>query len=238
MTTETQAQEQTNEASAPASIIDNWLRVITRPAEFFRDMQPEGGFNAPLLFMVLTGVAAGLVRAVLILVGLGHGGSSVGTALASIIVVPILVAIFGFLGAGILYLIWRAMGSDRDYETAYRCTAYGSAISPLTQLLLIIPYLGAVAGLVWWTLILITASTEVHAIARPRALKVFGAIAVVLAILSVGSEMAARRMEASLADMQSQFQSGNGQPKDATQAMQQLGTMLQKVGKAAQKDQQ
>ena len=238
MTTETQAQDHGTEASTQPSVIDIWPRVITQPAAFFRDMPRKGGFTAPLIFMVLAGVAAGLVRAVLSLVGLGHGGSSVGTALASIIVVPILVAIFGFLGAGILYLIWRAMGSERDYETAYRCTAYGSAISPLTQLLLAIPYLGALAGLVWWTLILITASTEVHGIRRPRALKVFGAIAVVLAILSVGSEMAARRMEASLADMQSQLQSGNGQPKDAAQAMQQLGTMLQKVGKATQKDQQ
>lgn len=216
-----------------AGIIQTFIAVITRPAEYFAAMPRNGGFVQPLIFMVVMGVAAGIVHAVLGLLGLLPGVAGA-MALAAIILAPILIVIFGFVGAAILFVIWKIMGSEQSFETAYRCAAYGSAISPLTQLLAIIPYLGAVLGLAWWTLILVVASTRVHKIRQGVAAAVFGIIAVVLALASVGAEMAARRMQTALEQAGQQLQSGSANSRDADKAMQDMSKMLQRIGKNAQ----
>ncbi|HKK05371.1 MAG TPA: Yip1 family protein [Gammaproteobacteria bacterium] len=215
-----------------AGIVQTVIAVITRPSEYFEAMPRNGGFVQPLIFMVVMGVAAGLVHAVLGLLGLLPGVSAA-MALAAIVLAPILIAIFGFVGAAILFVIWKLMGSEQDFETAYRCTAYGSAISPVTQILSVIPYLGTVLGLAWWTFILVTASTRVHRIRQGVAAAVFGIIALLLAVASVGAEMAARRMQSVLEQETQQLRSGTANGQDAGQAMQDLGKMLQKLGKNA-----
>lgn len=61
---------------------------------------------------------------------------------------PIAVAIGSFIGAAILFVIWKLMGSQEDYETAYRCGAYLMALAPITTLINVIPYAGAIISLV------------------------------------------------------------------------------------------
>lgn len=232
----TSADTQTGGGSAPsaAGIVGTFIAVVTRPGEFFTAMPRTGGFVQPLIFMIIMGVAGGIVRAVLGMLGLVHG-LAVAMALASIVLTPILVVIFGFIGAAILFVIWKLMGSEQDFETAYRCTAYGSAISPITQVFAVIPYLGAVLALAWWTLILVLASTRVHQIRQGVAATVFGIIAVIFAVVSVGAQIAARRMENALNNAQNQMQYGqDGAKQDPGKAMQNLGKMLEKRGKNAQ----
>jgi len=216
-----------------SGIVQTFVAVVTRPAEYFAAMPRTGGFVQPLIFMVLMGVAAGVVHALLGLFGLLPGVSGA-MALAAIVLAPILIAIFGFVGAAILFVIWKIMGSEQSFETAYRCTAYGSAISPLTQILSVVPYLGSVLGLAWWAFILVTASTRVHHIRQGVAAAVFGVIALVFAVMSVGAEMAARHMQSVLDQAREQLQSGQGGSQDGGQAMQDLGKMLEKLGKNSQ----
>ncbi len=218
---------------AAASMAQTFLAVMFQPAGFFAAMSRRGGYVQPLLFMVVMGVAAGVVRAVLGLVGLA-GGVSTAMSLAAIVITPILIAVFGFVVAAVLFVIWKIMGSEQDFETAYRCTAYGSAISPVTQVLAAIPYVGLILNLAWWTLILVVASVQVHRIGRTNAVVVFGIIAVIFAVIGVGSELAARRMAGALDQAQHKFDYDQGNRQDAGKAMQQLGTMLQNMGKAAQ----
>jgi hypothetical protein len=74
--------------------------------------------------------------------------------LAFIVIAPIATALFSFVSGAILYIIWKLMGSQEPFETAFRCGAYAAAISPLTTLLGVIPYLGSLLGLGWMTYLL------------------------------------------------------------------------------------
>ena len=185
-------------------IIDTVKAVITNPAEFYRGMPKTGGFQDPLIFMVVMGVATGLIQAIL---GIVHVGMrvSVGMALASIVISPIIIGIAGFIGGAILFVIWKLMGSQESYETAYRCGAYAAAIWPITTLLGIIPYIGPLIGLAWGLWLLVIASVEVHKIAAKTAWLVFGIIAALLAILSLGAQAAGRRAVRTAGDFQKQY---------------------------------
>jgi hypothetical protein len=218
--------------SSAVSIKQAFIEVMFRPDAFFSAMPRSCGFRDPLIFMVVMGAAAGLVKAVLGLVGLGD--MSTFMALAAIVITPVLVTIFGFVSAAVLYVIWRIMGSQQDFETAYRCAAYGSAISPATLLLLAIPYLGLVLGMAWWTLILVVASVRVHQIRRTVAVAVFGILALVFAVVGVGSEVTARHMAAELKQAQQQGGFGQGSPQEAGKMLQDMGKMLQNMNKSGQ----
>lgn len=205
-------------------ITDSVQRVITDPAGFYREMPKSGGFVDPIIFMVSMGVAGGIIQAILGLIGIGVVASFF-MAIASIIIVPITVVIVGFIGAGILFLIWKALGSQEPFEVAFRCLAYSMAISPITAVLNVIPYIGPIIGLVWMTYILVNASTEVHGVEAKMAWIVFGAICAVLALTSIGSQLAARRVSHSLNALQN---IDKMKPEEAGQALGEFMKGLQK----------
>jgi hypothetical protein len=142
--------------------------------------------------MVVLAVASGLVLSLLALLRIAPGGMV--AALASVLIAPFIVAIFGFVAAAFLFAIWKVMGSGESYETAYRAMAYTAAIMPVATLLNVIPYLGAVFGLVWATYLIVVASREVHGIPVKTALVGFGVICAVFVLISVAAETASRKM--------------------------------------------
>lgn len=201
-------------------ILGTALQVIKDPAGFYRGMAKSGGFGDPLVFVVVLGVAGGLVRAVL---GLFHFGPMISTAmaLAAIIMTPVLAIVGSFIGAAILFVIWKLMGSNESYETSYRCAAYASAITPITALIGVIPYLGMLAGLAWMVYLLVMASVEVHRIAAKTAWLVFGIIAAVFALMGGCSQLAARKMQRQAEAWQTQMGGKPGKemtPEDAGKA--------------------
>lgn len=211
-----------------AGMVGTFIAVLARPDAFFSTMPRNDGYARPLLFMVVAGGAAAVVRAVLALLGLA--GSSLLMAIAGIVMTPILIAIFGFVGAAILFVIWKLMGSRESYETAYRCTAYSGAIMPFTQLLNAIPYLGIVLSVAWWTLILVVASTRVHHVRQKVAITGFGAIAVILALTGISARIAAERMQSSLASVSDTLKDSKIGTADPAQAAKALTHMLQSMG--------
>jgi len=203
------------------NIVQDAIAVITRPAEFYRGMARKGGFVPPLVFMIVVGVAAGLVRAVMAMIGFGHA-AGMGMALASVVLVPVFTALFGFIGAAVVFVIWKILGSGEDYETAYRCLAYSCAITPLTVLMDPVPYLGVIAPAAWGTWLIVCASVEVHGISAKMAWVVFGGIAAVLAISSIATERAGRMamqhmsgIERDMRHMQEQMERGDMDPEEA-----------------------
>jgi hypothetical protein len=168
------------------------VEVITRPNEFFSKMPRSGGFLQPMFFMVAIGLVTGLIHTLLTLINLSPGGSI--TGLAALILMPLVVAVFGFVGAAILFGIWKVMGSRESYETAYRGMAYTAAIMPVTAVLGIIPYLGGIIGLVWMTYLIVVVSIVVQKIKAKTAWVVFGAICAFFALTSLGAEIAGRKM--------------------------------------------
>ena len=115
------------------------VKVITSPGEFYRAMQKTGGFADPLIFVLVMAAIAGLEIALFSL----FGASVIGTVAAgygAVIFLPLTAAIGSFIGAALVFVVWRLMGSDENYETAYRCIAYAAAIYPITVLIGLLPY--------------------------------------------------------------------------------------------------
>jgi hypothetical protein len=229
--TELKDQLKKNISSIPNIVIE----VVKNPVGFFRGMPRTGGFFEPLVFMIVMGVAGGIIRAFFGLLGLGFMGSFL-MALASIVIVPIMVVIFGFVWAGIVFVIWKIMGSQQSFETAYRCIAYAGAITPLTAVLNIIPYIGGVLGLVWMTYLIVTASVEVHSIKPKVAWAVFGAIGLIFAIFSISAQYSQRQYYSRMQSFHKGMEKNMGNLEDMTPEEQgrALGEFLKGMQKAAE----
>jgi hypothetical protein len=210
-----------------AAIPQTAVKVVTSPAAFFRGMQKSGGFIEPLVFMVVMGLVSGIIQAVLSILHLNMVGG-VAAGVASIIILPVAIAIFGFVSAGISFVIWKIMGSQESYETAYRCVAYAGAISPITTLLGIVPYLGSALGILIGTYFIVIASVEVHRIPQKKAWTVFGIIAAVLILLSLSGQFAARRLSSETGRFQEEM-------KEATTQMQKSAEESRKAAEEAGK---
>ncbi|MEI6562896.1 MAG: Yip1 family protein [bacterium] len=193
------------QTSSPVqTIIETVKKVILTPTEFYRGMPKIGGFVDPLIFAVVLGFVTGIIHAIL---GLVHIGPvmSVKMALVAVIMMPVWVLIGGFIGAAIIFVIWKLMGSNESYETAYRCGAYASAVSPITALAGAIPVVGPLVGLVWMLFLIVTASVEVHKIPAKKAWLVFGIIAAVFALLGVGAKAGASKAQQRMTDLQKEM---------------------------------
>jgi hypothetical protein len=180
-------------------IINTLKMVITNPVEFFRTMPKTGGLADPLVFAVVIGLLVGVIQAVIGFVTLSGGLRW--ASLVAVIWGPVGALIGSFIGAAILFVIWKIMGSNEDYEVAYRCTAYAYAIAPIMVLAGLVPYVGSLVGLAWGLYLIVTASVEVHKIAARTAWLVFGIITVLLAVMSVGAAITARRVSRSFQEM-------------------------------------
>lgn len=181
-----------------AAIPQTAVNVVTKPAEFFQGMPKSGGFLEPLIFAVIMGLIAGIIQAILGFVGLGpaggYGGGGMMSGFGMIIFMPIAAAIGSFIGAAILFVIWKLMGSPENYETAYRCGAYLMALAPITAIIGAVPYAGGIISMAIYLFYLVTASIHVHNIPSQKAWLVFGIIGVIFALLGVYSEYKARHM--------------------------------------------
>lgn len=190
----TDEQQPANTGSPDLATIPSLaIKVITDPVGFYKSMSKSGGYAEPLLFMVVLAVVAGVISAVLGMAGFGMAGAMTG-GLIAIIMVPIFVVIFSFIGAGIAYLIWKLMGSQQDFETAFRCVAYTSAIAPINAILVFVPYAGSVISSLWPMALLAIASIYVHKRSTQVAWGVFGALGILFALINVNGERASRVM--------------------------------------------
>jgi len=205
------------------TLMQTAVRVITSPTTFFREMKKCGGFSGPFTFMVMMGVINGLVTAALGLFDMASNPIfstgmtmvyivlypfaelshtpilSTGMAVASIILYPLAYAVLGFAGAGLVYAVWKMMGSRESYETAYCCVAFLAAFMPITTLLLVIPYAGLVASVVLLTYLYVLISREVHGIKASKAWVVFGLVGLVLFFMGLGADMRAQDIDKTMA---------------------------------------
>ncbi|MBX2849803.1 MAG: YIP1 family protein [Acidiferrobacterales bacterium] len=178
-----------------ATVIDDAKKVITNPIGFYREMPTTGGYANPLIFVVVMAAITGLIAAITSLIGLGNAMVAGGMAIASIIILPIFAVIGSFIGAAIMFVIWKLMGSEKNYEAAYRCVAYSFAIGPVVAVLSIIPYLGTIIRSLWTTFLLYAASIEVHKLKAATAKIVFGILAALFVLVGVSSERTARALQ-------------------------------------------
>ncbi len=172
-------------------ISETMIAVIRDPADFYRRMSRGGGFLDPMVFAGVMAVIVALIGGVFSLV---FGGVPFFDFLLSLVVAPAVFILFSFIGAGVFFILWRIMGSDESYETAYRCFAYASAITPVTTLIGIVPYLGSLAGILWMLYLVVVATVEVHGIEAKKAWTLFGVLFFLLAVVAMGSQYTARHV--------------------------------------------
>jgi len=186
-----------NFAAMPAMAV----RIIVAPAVSFSKMPKKGGFLEPLVFAGVAGLTASIIHAILSLLGFGYGGqpqSGWAWILLSIIFIPIILNVCSFIGAAIVFFVWKLIGSKQNYEVSYRCMAYLMAISPLIAIIEVVPYAGMILSVVIVTFYIIIASAEVNDIPSRRAFLVFGIIGIVwiigigLIMFSLNSEYSVR----------------------------------------------
>ena len=172
------------------------VNVITNPVNLFQGMPKSGGFLEPLVFAIIMGFIAGIIQAILSFIGFGPGAGYDGrmSGFSMIIFMPIAAAIGSFIGGAILFIIWKLMGSQENYETAYRCGAYLMALAPITAIIGAVPYAGGLINMFIYIFYLVTASIHVHNIPSQKAWLVFGIIFAVFALIGVYGEYKARTM--------------------------------------------
>lgn len=164
------------------------VKLIVKPADFFRDMPRTGGILDPLIFVLLASLLGVVLNAIELLMTSGVG---MGMVTVWLITVPIVMVIMSFFVAGICYAAWAFMGSKENFETSYRCLAYMQILFPIMILVSIVPYLG-LACIAWWLYLMVIATREVHKVSVKPALAVFGIIAAIVGLIyysSVSSTM-------------------------------------------------
>ncbi len=206
-----------------SDVFQTALRVIKDPAGFYRTMPRDGGYAQPLIFIAVMAVFTGIMMAIFSLFGGGMlGGISMG--LASVIFIPVMMIIGYSIAAAILFVIWKLMGSTQNYQTAFRCQAFASAILLVTALFSLIPYLGTLASIAWGTWLVINASVEVHGITRQKAMVVFGILGALMMYSNYSSEQMARQMQERAENMNAQLEGSvkdmeNMTPEEAGKAL-------------------
>jgi hypothetical protein len=220
-------------ASILASTQKTAMSVLTSPSAFFKEMPKTGGFVEPLIFMVIMGIIGGLIQTIFSIVGLHFGIMAM--SVWAIILFPIYIVIGGFIGAAILFVIWKLMGSQESYETAYRCGAYISVLMPIITVLGLIPYLGFAVGLVLYVYFLVIASMEVHKIPSQKAWLVFGIIGAILIILNISGQIRARRYSREANKFRENVEETSRAMKKQAEQMQKQTEDLQKQAEEARK---
>lgn len=212
------------------SIFEDVRRVITNPVDFYREMTKTGGFGDPIIFVLVMAVASAILLGIFTLFGVGNIGGAMAVGVGGIILLPIMFVMFSFIGAGILFVIWKLMGSQESFEVSYRCVAYASAMYPITALAGLVPYLGSFIGIAWWMYLMIIASQEVHQIAQKTAYMVFGILGALLIVTNLSSEMAARHMASQFENVGRSFEKFEDMsPEEAGEA---VGKFLKGLEKA------
>ena len=177
------------------TVITQATQVIRDPVGFYRGMAKGGGYSEPLIFVLVMAVASGVVFGLLSIIGLTGAGAA---GLAAIIVMPIGMLIGSFISAGIMFVVWKLMGSPQDYQTAYRCVAYSTAILPIVTVISVIPYLGTIVRTAWTVWLMIIASIEVHGRTRQTATLVLGILGALGLIMGLSGEYTQRNLAAEL----------------------------------------
>lgn len=223
-------EESMDEKQAPAperkfgldTVLADALAVITNPAEYYRTMPTSGGYAEPAIFVAVMGAVSGLLSTVFALIGFSAAGA-LAAGLAAVILVPIFVVIGSFIGALVMFVIWKLMGSEGNYECAFRCVAASAALYPVMAVLGLIPYLGTVIGTLWGIFLMFTATTLVHKITRQKAMIVFSVLGVLLLTMQVSSEYATRQL-------QSKAEEFGNSAEDYGKAVERFGKSMEAAG--------
>lgn len=205
--------------------------VVLEPTAFCRAMPRTGGWKDPMLFLVVMTAASSalqLLTGSLLHGAMGHGAASAlgmlgggVVAVFSLVFVPLAVVV----GAAMVHVLWKIMGSKQGFETSFRCVAYSGALFPVQAVAGAIPFAGPFLVLLVYLYsawMFLPISVEAHEIPRGRVYAVLGtcaAAAVVLAaVVGVFAVKVLRSMRGAGLDRLLAAQAASGSPAAASPA--------------------
>ena len=155
--------------------------VLLEPKAAFATMKQTGGLGAPLFFFVLLatlGGAAGVFYQS-VYSSLESAATPEQQAVAAIfsstaaigmtiMLLPLFLAAFAFVSAGLVHLALIVVGgAKRPFEATFRVACYAGGSTAVLQLL---PVCGTVASSIWNFVCMIVGLSEVHGISKGRAI--------------------------------------------------------------------
>ncbi len=129
----------------PAAILNTAVAVLRSPADFYRSVKDDKGFQKVVVFSVIMYAVYGVCSMVWPLI---HG--YVGAAVAALVVAIISGLIAPFLGGLILWAICLAFGTKEKWERAVLIAGYATAIMLGAAVGALLPYVGVLIGLAAW----------------------------------------------------------------------------------------
>jgi hypothetical protein len=170
--------------------------LITRPADAFTMMKPEGGLMDPLLFGLIGGCAGSIVSFAFQLLlrsvpGLPRNdiysdlfGLGAGTLfIISAILTPLFVILGLFIWGGVLHLCLMLVGgANRSFETTFRVACFASGAANLFSM---IPMCGGLIAAVYHIVLNCTGLSRAHQTTTGKALLAIFLPMIVCCILAV-----------------------------------------------------
>jgi len=212
----------------PKGIIDAFIAVITKPADFFSSaaIKEQKGFGPPLIFAVVMGLVAGVIGALVAIFHLGvaagavGGAIGVGMGIAGIILSPIVAVIVAFVGGAIVHVIALIASGKGTYEQSVRIACYATAVYPIAAVLGIIPGLSILANL-YGMYIVALGIIALHAANRQTTFIVLGVLAAIWLLVAVIGYFTARMAAGAAAGMAQQMKEAAEAARKAAEAAKQ-----------------
>jgi hypothetical protein len=143
-------------------------------------MRPTGGFGSPLFYYVILGTIGGVAGILYQAVFNSYQQAAtpdqqaVSAAMtsslivgATIMILPVFLAVGAYIGAGILHLSLMILGgAKRPFEATFRVCCFAGGSTAVLQLL---PVCGGLAASVWNFVLIILGISKVHDISKGRA---------------------------------------------------------------------
>lgn len=200
------AQQQSEPAAAtPFSItkvIAQAKQVLTDPYGFFRAMPKNGGYKAPILFL-LSMFTVSLVIMLVLKGILGSAPLGIAGMIAGLMVGLIMMAVVILISTAVAHLIWILLGSRESFETSFRCLAYFSALAPIHSIASSVPAVGqwlSIPVTLYGLYLYIPASVEAHGISKKKAVVVAAIFGLLTLISLVITAISANKMKQMMAE--------------------------------------
>jgi hypothetical protein len=166
--------------------IENVKLFVTAPQEAYRRTREKGDLGSPILWTIIIGVVAGVIRWIW---GLMFAAPSLaflpaearaqfapilammaGGGIVTVILTPIFAVIGLFIGGAILHLcLMLVKGLDQStagFEGTVRAIAYGQ----VAQLAQIVPFVGGLIAMVWGIFLYVVGLSTLHKTTQGKAL--------------------------------------------------------------------
>ncbi|MFH2204308.1 MAG: Yip1 family protein [Elusimicrobiota bacterium] len=230
----------------PGKLIANAVFMAQQPTLFFSRINPNGGFGPPLVVIILWALISAPLSAFTVYAKTQSVPFTIAAATGGLFMLPIVAIIMSFIGAAIFHVLCKVLGGGVSYNGSFGAFAAMAALMPISSLLGLIPYAGAIIPQLCGLYLAVHAAAGLHRVDKKKAWLVFGALTVFWLLLSISAAIAAQRLKSSLGNFQGQISTQQSssfggppavigtqqqqQPMNPQQAIQAASAMMQALG--------